>query len=61
MNPFFPEVTTAELTKALNHLCKFEKKSDHVFLIFSDGFLAISIGPARREIAASGSWPSPSA
>ena len=61
-NAFFLEVNTKELTLALKHLLKADKRNEIVTLKFTPGTpgaLRISIGQTSRDLTASGSWFQP--
>jgi hypothetical protein len=53
------QVETRHLIKALNQLCRTEKRAERVYLKYSPGQLTVSMGRTQHEVVADGSWPEP--
>lgn len=54
---FSLEVQNRDFTRALKHLCRYEKAAPEVRLHYEDDSLFISLGRTSMDIPASGSWP----
>jgi hypothetical protein len=56
-NAYSLEVDTLQLTQALKHLRKFERRAKLVLLKYDSETLTVSMGRTSRDVQATGTWP----